>query len=98
MNSENIKQLIELFGTLGASGKEAFLWFLALDFAKFISGILIALLVVVLIYRLICKAIRSDPQYKALKKLADAANIRLYFGEVDGDAITKILKHYMPRE
>jgi hypothetical protein len=96
MNSENIQKLIELFGTLGASSKEAFLWFIILDFTKFFIGILLGLGIATMAYRLIRKAIGSEDQEKALMRLRDQAN--LGHGLLSKYDIDEVVKHYIEKE
>lgn len=97
MNSENIKQLIELFGKLGESSKEAFFWFLFLDFAKFAIGILLGLTIAYMAYRLIRKSVSSEEQERALKRLAREAGLGDHSRLSDYD-IKNILEHYLKKE
>lgn len=93
MNSENIKQLIELFGQLGASSKEAFLWFIIIDFAKFMIGILLAFLIVRMGYALIIGAMAEGKCEVAIGKLRDHANLPITRPFYKED-LERIVEHY----
>ncbi len=94
MNSENIKKLIELFGTLGASSKEAFIWFLVLDFAKFLIGILLALTIACLIYRLINRALVEGKCERALREVAIYGGAKCYSLPLSNYEVTEIVNHF----
>lgn len=93
MNSENIKALIELFGNLGASSKEAFLWYIGFQAFQNLLIFVMVGVAVTLIYKLIRKNIGSDNAVRAMIKLRDRANLGTYT-LTDGEII-ETQNHYL---
>lgn len=73
MNSENIKALIELFGNLGTSSKEMFLWYMAY---QFFFPCLICGFCLLIFYRVLAEIRQNHARYRALKRLQEWSGLK----------------------
>lgn len=85
MNTEELKMVLEAISSLGAAGKEAFIWWLALKYgSSLVSMFLISAVAVVIAYmvlRLVKTCNRSDQAVRNLAARLGVTNFDTWYAE-----------------
>lgn len=90
MTTENIKAIIDLFGNLGASGKEAFLWYIGFEFLKVL---IVASAVFAISVKIIKAASGEGPMASQFVRLRDEFDCGT--GDIDSYQISKTISEIM---
>ena len=88
MNTEQLKMMLDAFAALGSSGKEAFIWWLALDKGLPVLGWLLTLLGLLWLARTILSMVSASSR---MAKLRDEMGIGSP-GPVWGDEARDVIK------